>query len=127
MRFLVFYSSLFRSAAWLAALAMALQALWPLIAQAKPRSSTLVPICTVDGVTHYFELRKGDTPLEKRTTAQHDHCAFCSLGGVAVLPSVPHAFHNDRFVGREAAQPLLQPLASRSFSSAHPRAPPLIS
>lgn len=38
-----------RIASWLAALAMALNALWPLIAQAKPRSVTLVPVCTVQG------------------------------------------------------------------------------
>src|SRR3954469_21572785 len=119
--------SLRRSAAWLAAFAMALQALWPLIAQAKPHSSTLVPICTVDGVTHYFELKKGDTPLEKRTTAQHEHCGFCLLGGAAVLPSLPHVLHGDAFVAGEAAQPLLQPIASRSFPSARPRAPPPIS
>jgi hypothetical protein len=117
-----------RSAAWLAAFAMALQALWPLIAQAKPRSSTLVPICTVEGVTHYFELKKGDSPLEKSSTARHESCAFCLLGGAAALPSVPHVFHADSLVADEPVQPLLQPFASRSFSSAHPpRAPPVVS
>jgi len=115
-----------RLAAWVAMLAMALQALWPLIAQAKPRSSTLVPICTVDGVTHYFELKKGDTPLEKRTTAQHEHCMVCTFGAAA-LPSVRPAFHAAAAPNVEPPAPLLQSVASRSFPSARPRAPPAIS
>ena len=105
-------------------LAMALQALWPLIVQAKPRSSTLVPICTVDGVTHYFELKKGDTPLEQRSAAQHEHCAFCSLDGGAALPSVPRIFFDRSFSGDEVSQPASQAPASRSLTSARPRAPP---
>ena len=41
---------------WLAILAVALNALWPLIAQARPKNVLLVPVCTVEGVTHYMEL-----------------------------------------------------------------------
>ena len=70
---------------------MALQALWPLLAQARPRSVTLVPVCTVDGVTHYLELKAGETPLEKRTASNHEHCAFCSFDGGRAMaqPSTP--------------------------------------
>lgn len=47
-------------AASLAALAIALHALWPLIVQARPKQAPmLVPVCTVDGVTHYLELPAG--------------------------------------------------------------------
>src|SRR3954470_1684394 len=64
-----------------ALLAMALNALWPLLAQAKPRSVTLVPVCTVQGVTHYIELPGGNSPLEQKSSAQHEHCSYCSFGG----------------------------------------------
>src|SRR5436190_9610323 len=63
---------------WFAILAIALQAAWPLIAAAKPRSVALVPLCTVDGVTHYLEVPTGKTPLDG--AAHQDHCAFCFLG-----------------------------------------------
>src|SRR3954465_4822324 len=76
-------------AAYLACIAMALQALWPLIAQAKPRSVTLVPVCTVQGVTHYLELPTGNSPLEQKSSSQHEHCSYCSFGGErAILPSL---------------------------------------
>src|SRR3981081_1988593 len=70
-----------------AVLAMALNALWPLIAQAKPRSVTLVPVCTVQGVTHYVELPGGHSPLEQKSSAQHEHCSYCSFGGERVAPA----------------------------------------
>src|SRR5438067_5328687 len=76
-----------RLGSWLAILAITLQAAWPLVANAKPRSATLVPLCTVDGVTHYLELPLGDTPLEKSTSAHHDHCSFCFLGQLSAVPS----------------------------------------
>ena len=80
------------SAAWIAIFAMALQALWPLIAQAKPAApSLLVPVCTVDGVTHYIDLAAGAVPLEKRSAVDHQHCQLCAPGSdrVAVLPVPP--------------------------------------
>src|SRR3981081_2281638 len=77
-----------RIAIWLAVLAMALNTLWPLLAQAKPRSVTLAPVCTVQGVTHYVELPGGHSPLEQKSSAQHEHCSYCSFGGerVALAP-----------------------------------------
>ena len=76
---------------WLALLAIALQALWPLVATAKPRAVTLVPLCTVDGVTHYLELPAGETPLEKSSKTHHEHCSFCFLGQLGAAPSQPPA------------------------------------
>lgn len=76
-----------RTAALLALLAMALQALWPLLAQAKPGPRTmLVQLCTVDDTTHYVEIAiGGDAPAEKRTYGHTGHCVMC-VSGAAVLP-----------------------------------------
>ncbi len=65
--------------AWLAIAALALQALWPLIAQAKPRSVTLVPICTVGGETHYVELETGGGDA-----SHEEHCKACPVGAAAL-------------------------------------------
>ncbi|SRR5581483_7608331 len=116
-----------RSAAWLAALAMALQALWPLIAQARPRSVTLVPICAVEGVTHYYELKGGETPLEKRSASQHEHCAFCAFhdARAIALPNAPRP----PLVSHPAAVTPLYALVAQAVAQRHPparpRAPPL--
>jgi hypothetical protein len=73
---------------WLAVLAIALQAAWPLVAAARPRAVALVPLCTVDGVTHYLEVPAGKTPLdESAKTHGGDHCAFCFLGAAGVVSS----------------------------------------
>src|SRR4051812_33519187 len=64
---------------WLALLAIALHAAWPLLANAKPKSAHLVPLCTVEGVTHYIEV-PGGTPLDDSAKAHQDHCSFCFLG-----------------------------------------------
>jgi hypothetical protein len=107
-------------------MAMALHALWPLIAQAKPSSVTLLPVCTVGGVTHYFELKGGDTPLEKRSASQHDHCAFCSFhdGRAAALPSAPWLLVvTGDAAGAPSYFPPAQELPQR-HPLARPRAPP---
>jgi hypothetical protein len=70
---------------WLGIVALALQLAWPLVVSAKPRSVTLVPLCTVDGVTHYLELPTGKTPLEESSTHHGDHCPLCFLGHAAAL------------------------------------------
>src|SRR3954463_4298622 len=76
-----------RLGTWLATLAIALHAAWPLIANAKPKSVHLVPLCTVEGVTHYLEVPGGTTPLDKSADAHHEHCSFCFLGMGGLLPS----------------------------------------
>ena len=78
-----------RLAHWLAILAIALQAVWPLIAAAKPRSVELVPVCTVDGITHYLEVPTGKSPIDG---VHGQHCVFCTLGVGAMLPSHPDVF-----------------------------------
>jgi hypothetical protein len=76
-----------RLGSWLALAAIALQIAWPVLVNAKPRSVTLVPLCTVDGVTHYLEVNTGKTPLEE-STKHTSHCSLCYLGLATVgLPS----------------------------------------
>jgi hypothetical protein len=72
--------------AWLGIVALALQVAWPLLAVAKPRSVVLVPLCTVDGTTHYLELPTGKAPLE-RSSAHREHCPACFVGERAALPA----------------------------------------
>jgi hypothetical protein len=107
---------------------MALQALWPLLAQAKPRSSVLVPVCTVQGVTHYIELPSGKTPAEEQAAGHHQHCAFCSFGGErASLSPFLQSIISTRI---EEAQPLhvdVCEIRSEKSSFARPRAPPAVS
>lgn len=77
-----------RRVVWIALAAIALQAFWPLIAQAKPESVLLVPVCSVRGVTHYIELPRRGAPVERKAASQQDHCAFCVFGGERVaLPA----------------------------------------
>ena len=111
-----------------AVLAMALNALWPLIAQAKPRSVTLVPVCTVQGVTHYIELPGGNSPLEQKSSAQHEHCSYCSFGGERV--ALPPLLQSTAVIEIQEARPVhVEDRCSRSekTSNARPRAPPAVS
>jgi hypothetical protein len=66
-----------RSGTVAAVLAVLLNALWPLLAHAKPADSLLVPVCTLGGETHYIEMERGDSPLDQRSQAQHEHCKLC--------------------------------------------------
>jgi hypothetical protein len=111
----------------LATLALALQAFWPLIAQARLRNVNLVPLCTVEGVTHYVEVPGGQTPAEERTARHGDHCAFCLFGSdKLVTPSlailvVPNAAASAPSSSNVA---LVKPVKAKA---ARPRAPPLFS
>ena len=81
-----------RFPAWLAILAIALQALWPLLAQARPSAPRhLVPLCSVGGVVRSVELPGARPPLEQRSAAFHGHCGLCVPGAErsAALPPAP--------------------------------------
>jgi hypothetical protein len=119
-----------RWTAWLAALAMALNALWPLLAQAKPHgASTLVPVCTVDGTTHYIELPTGKAPLDEQSAKHQDHCAFCVFGSDRAAP--PAQFQPPPPASADASSPPAavqsQLTRNRSVSPGSPRAPPAAS
>jgi hypothetical protein len=114
--------SLRRVAALVALLAITLQALWPLLAQARPRDPSLqVPICTVDGSAHFIDLDTGKT-------VPHEHCKLCLMGTDKALeaPAVPGlqvAERRDQSVDGSASSFSPAPLCV----SARPRAPPVIS
>ncbi|MEA3195045.1 MAG: hypothetical protein QOD26_3378 [Betaproteobacteria bacterium] len=101
---------------WLAITAMALNALWPLIAQARP--ATLVPVCTVSGVTHYIEIPGGTTPVDS-----HEHCAFCFAGAALPATQVPQGVDAHSFGSPKAVS-----FSPRGFMlvSADARAPPVL-
>lgn len=108
---------------------MALHALWPLLAQAKPQQGALlVPVCTVGGTTHYVELPAGKAPAGEYAPPQH--CKLCTFGADRAFAPPPAAF-----VALVAAAPCVQlqaPVIACSFSSlcrppAQPRAPPALS
>jgi len=108
---------------WLAILAIALQGAWPLLAAATPRAVALVPLCTVDGVTHYLEVPTGKTPLQGG--ASHgDHCSLCFVGDRLGLPAhfKPFAVVSVRAVALAQRPAAIFPKPVRRFQSA--RAPP---
>lgn len=115
------------TAAWLAILAIALQALWPLLAQAKPKSVLLVPVCTVQGVTHYVELPKSDAPVERKAASQHDHCSFCASGGERLAPPAGTPVFLLLDVAFSAPGSSERPfLESRKLLRTRSRAPPIL-
>jgi hypothetical protein len=117
-----------RLAAVLAMLAMALQAFWPLLAEARPRiAGQLVPICTVEGVTHYLELPAGKTPLDERSASHGEHCKLCVFGvGKAAVSSTfdISAFLLAASAEQSAASPVVPFHKSPQLLPAQPRAPP---
>jgi hypothetical protein len=118
-----------RSAAWIAALAVVLHALWPLLAHAKPQQAAiLVPLCTVDGTTHYVELPAGKAPGGEHAPAQH--CKLCTFGAERAFAPPPAAFV--ALVAEAPPARLHAPAIACSFYSlcrppAQPRAPPALS
>jgi Protein of unknown function (DUF2946) len=117
-----------RLAAFAAMLAMALQAFWPLLAQARPRiAGELVPVCTVEGTTHYLELPAGKSPLDERSASHGEHCKLCVFGdGKAVdVSSVDlSVFLRTGNTEQSTATPSVPFHQSPHLLPAQPRAPP---
>jgi hypothetical protein len=109
---------------WLAILAIALHAAWPLLANAKPKSVHLVPLCTVEGITHYLEVPGGKSPLDESSTAHHEHCSFCSLGAHALAhsPALPHLLEP---IAERAAALVVTPHVREALLLSGARAPPV--
>ncbi|HEX7054594.1 MAG TPA: DUF2946 family protein [Burkholderiales bacterium] len=76
-----------RLGTWLGMAAFALQLAWPLLAGALPRAVALVPVCTVEGVTHYLEVPTGKDPRQL-PTGHGDHCPLCCAAGTASAGAV---------------------------------------
>ena len=119
-----------RFAALVAMLAMALQAFWPLVAQAKPLVPGIqVPVCTIEGITHYTELPAPDSPVEKSSASHHEHCKMCVFGAerLAVLPVATLLVRLDQRPDR-ALESFFAICSPSSFRRpALPRAPPAVS
>jgi hypothetical protein len=118
-----------RTGSLAAILAVLLNALWPLLAHARPADSLAIPVCTVGGETHYIEIERGDSPLEQRSKAQHDHCKLCVFGAerAIALPSGAPVL-SLRGASQAAVPPPPAPPASFAFiSTARSRAPPAFS
>ena len=123
-------STPFRFASWLAMAAMALNALWPLLANAKPAGqAALFEICTAAGISTV----SGDTgtaPAEGGERHLIPHCALCTTG----TDKAPAASQNTPLVMVEAAVAvehpwvtLHGPAVTQPRSQAQPRAPPVLS
>jgi hypothetical protein len=117
--------------AWLAILAIALQALWPLLAQARPAAPGYVlPLCSIDGVTHYVEIPGATPPLEQRSATLHEHCPLCVFGveRLAPLPPAPLPALRAALAALAVPQPqCATALCSDPDSPAAARAPPAAS
>ena len=116
-----------RFTSWLAILAMALNALWPLLANAKPTGfSPLTEICTAQGVKSIAG-EPGRSSDDSGAKHLQPHCPLCSFGTdkVSAPPSAP--LHIDSaaasigvsFSALQSAEP-----RSDIRTPAHPRAPP---
>ena len=116
-----------RRAAWLLAFAaVALQAAWPLLAQARPSSAVLVPVCSVGGETHYAEVPGVPAPIERRTAQHGEHCGLCMVGAALApaLPGLPVS------TGASFSAPASKPssvAAAPALLAGRPRAPPALS
>ena len=112
-------------ALWLAVIATVLNLVWPLLAQARMSARVLVPVCTVEGVTHYLELPTGKTPLQGY--GEHKHCSVCAVAAQpATAPSCP-AFVRPPGEGQAYAAREPRPVVSFQYPAAQSRAPPHLS
>lgn len=114
-----------RIATWLAMAAVALNALWPLIANAKPGYADFAQeICSVVMRDDAGRYSPSDAPTAKHLAK---HCAFCSAGGnTNVIPAytaVPAVIQTEAEESRPDFAASCTP-AAPDHHPAQPRAPP---
>jgi hypothetical protein len=112
-------------ARWLALLAMALNALWPVIANAKPGYADLAKeVCSVTRHAIAGTGNPSDAPQARHLTP---HCAFCTTGNdnsaIPVRGSVPTVDATTAEESRPNIDASCAP-APLGYTPAHPRAPP---
>lgn len=110
----------------MAILVMALNALWPLIANARPDGAPgLMEICTAQGIK---TLPDGTPAGDPAANQLQPHCPLCSFGTdklAAVPPSVPDLLPVQASHAAPAAILHGAAIAAPQHSPAHPRAPPV--
>src|SRR5258706_13388781 len=112
-----------RIGAWLAIFAIALQAALPLIASAQPRSVALVPLCTVDGVTHYVEVPTGKTPAGP-PPGHGGRLDLCFVGGKARRPQQPRLLPWAKAGAQTSPAALAFVVPRHDFQTSGPPRPP---
>jgi len=124
----------FRFASWLAILAMALSALWPLLANARPGAQpSLFEVCTAAGIKWVSGAGTDGTdtaPDQGGAKYLQPHCALCSFGPDKVPVLVQAAFSIPAAEVSTGACPpaaLFHPTRPDLRSPAQPRAPPVLS
>ena len=113
-----------RIAAWLALAGMALNASWPLLANARPNAPALPSeVCTATGLKHPGESLPGKG-------AQPSHCTLCPFNAErgAALASAAGAIFAPALAAAQEPEFYEAPLLVAAFDpTAPPRAPPFSS
>ncbi|HYL25166.1 MAG TPA: DUF2946 family protein [Burkholderiales bacterium] len=111
-------------ATYLAVLAIAIQGFGPLLQQGRASSVVLVPLCTVDGVTHYLELPAA--PAKQGAPGQHEHCSLCTVGAdrLAFLPALDAKLFVPSAASARPPMSSAKVLQSQALRFSRPRAPP---
>jgi len=115
-------------AAWVAIVAIALNAFWPLIAQFQPGNAFMqMEACTEAHMQHGDMGEHDSAPAAPSPLMPH--CAFCSLaiGGFVVLVTDRFERVSSTLDTKESrpTSPEVRSLLLFSFSPAQPRAPPV--
>ncbi len=119
----------YQFASWMAVLVMVLNALWPLVAHARPAGAAgMVEVCTAQGVK--FVPGSSESPADQGGNAgKHlqPHCPLCSMGGekpvLGPLTVPPMAIVDLPRLAIPVTLTGIQP-GHLLHSRAHPRAPP---
>ena len=122
------FPSRFRLTAWFAAILVATNALWPLLAQARPANGPPYSvICTAQGLRSLPGEPAGPEQPADAISSQL-HCALCSAGGdMQCLPPSAGAALADSGLHSPAMQARGADAAtSQAYLSPQPRAPPVV-
>ena len=123
-------SAKFRFASWLAIAAMALNALWPLLANAQPAGqASMFEVCTAEGIK-FVPGDAGKAPAESGAKHLQPHCALCSFGADKVPAVTQVAFVIPAVLdssGGPSPFDVFSPVRPDIRSPAQPRAPPVLS
>jgi len=125
---MIAYRSRSRIAAWIALAGMALNAFWPLLANAKPSVPALPSeICSATGVQHSFESLPGEAPGKSVRASHCNLCPFNAERGPAISGAAPVLVCSMPASGQVHESFSEPQLHAALDPSAPPRAPPHLS